>query len=144
MWQHFCHLLYLFSERKTNEQFFDWQENNWTRWQKTLTRCFYVDNSITFHSVVSFQVSILSNRDWLDHRLATNRSVFFLLLMWLFLMTMMYVKAVFTFAGTGDLVSQHVDLMHATKLLKHHPQVVLVHTPRDLANEHLKIIINYK
>ena len=41
-----------------------------------------------------------------------------------------------TFALAGDLVPQHVDLVHAAELLEHLTKVVLVHGARDLTHEH--------
>lgn len=42
-----------------------------------------------------------------------------------------------TFTLAGDLVPQHVDLVHAAELLEHLAEIVLVHGARDLPYEHL-------
>ena len=46
-----------------------------------------------------------------------------------------------TFALSGDLVPEDVDLVDGTKVLKHPAQVRLVHGSRDLTHEHLDRVL---
>lgn len=45
-----------------------------------------------------------------------------------------------TLAGARRLVTQYVDRVHATVLLEHLPEIVLVHGARHLTHEHLDVV----
>ena len=45
-----------------------------------------------------------------------------------------------TFALSGDLVAQDVELVDGSELVEHLAQVGLVHRPRDLADKHLDCV----